>query len=264
MTPVADTPPAPQAYIDRKALQTEAYGTPQKLLDRMSIYRYQEPRLDLRVSVREFLGGVPGPVLDLGCGNGSYTRALREAGHAVIATDLSIGMATTAGTPAAVADAMALPYADATFGAAIALHMLYHVPEPAVALAEVRRVTRSGGTVVITTNALDDKTDLRRLHIDAAADVGITLDDSPVTGRFHLDAAEAMAKEIFTHVVRHDNRSEVSVPVADPVVTFIDSTRDWYGDGPEVLPYVRRRAEEIIAREGAFRFRTHSGFLVCR
>ena len=43
----------------------------------------------------------------------------------------------------------ALPFADASFDLVIAAHVLEHLPEPVAALAEMRRVLRPGGWVVI-------------------------------------------------------------------------------------------------------------------
>ena len=69
----------PPLYTDRDHLRTAAYADTTKLVNRMAIYDYQTPRHDLRTHVREFLSDVDGPMLDVGCGAGSYTRALREA-----------------------------------------------------------------------------------------------------------------------------------------------------------------------------------------
>jgi SAM-dependent methyltransferase len=250
-------------YTDRHTLQTSAYADTAKLRARMSIYEFQQPRHDLRIPVRGFLRDMRAPILDVGCGAGGYTRALRADGHTVIAVDLSEGMAAAAGAPAAVADAGALPFADRTFGAAIALHMLYHLPDPAAAIAEIRRTLRPGGTLVISTNAIGDKAELRQLHVDAAADIGFALPSGPAE-RFHLDEAESVVRDYFATVERHDLESVVSVPIPEPVVAFIDSTRAWYGDGEDVIAHVRDRVTAEIARNGTFDFRTHSGLLVCR
>src|SRR5215207_10478349 len=51
-------------------------------------------------------------------------------------------------------DAQAIPYADATFDAVIANHMLYHVPDRAKAIAEIRRVLKPTGTLYTATNGL--------------------------------------------------------------------------------------------------------------
>jgi ubiquinone/menaquinone biosynthesis C-methylase UbiE len=256
----------PDLFIDRESLRTNAYADPTQLKRRIAVYEYQQPRNDLRTHVREFLAGIDGPILDVGCGSGAYSRSLRAAhpGRLIVAADLSEGMAAAGGAPNAVADATALPFADRSFDAAVALHMLYHVPSPAAAIAEIRRVLRPGGTLVISTNAAGDKAELRRVHADAAAEVGFTLPSEGPAMRFNLDEAETIAGQYFTTVQRRDLESLVTVPIAEPVVAFIDSTRSWYGDSDHVIDHVRRMVEETIAREGAFRFRTHSGFLVCR
>jgi ubiquinone/menaquinone biosynthesis C-methylase UbiE len=251
-------------YTDRQALTTEACANSAKLRTRMSIYQYQEPRHDLRTNVVEYLHDESGPILDIGCGPGSYTRALREAGHEVIAADLSHGMVAEVGGPALAADAMALPVRASGVGAVIALHMLYHVPDPTKALTEFKRVLRPGGRLVISTNAPDDKTELRAVHVEAARRAGCPISDQGPGALFNLDEAELSARAVFNSVERHDLRSEVNVPTSAPVVAFIDSTRSWYGDGPEVLQHVESIVEDVIAARGAFTFATHSGFLVCR
>jgi SAM-dependent methyltransferase len=248
-------------HTDARVLRTEAYGNADKLRARMAIYQYQQPRHDLRTHVIGFLREVNGPVLDVGCGPGHFARALRAEGHDVLAADLSYSMAASTGVPASVADASALPFRDDAFGAATALHMLYHVPEPARALQEIKRVLRPGGTLVIATIAADDKAELRAAHKLAADRAGTPIPD---LGWFLLDKTEVLARGAFDTVERHDVRSTVEVPFVEPVVAYIDSTRAWYGDGPEVLPHLQDVVAEVIARNGAFTFATHTGFLVCR
>ncbi len=251
-------------YTDRDALRTTAYGSTDLLRARMSIYEYQNPRRDLRPIVTEFLAEVTGPVLDMGCGVGGYTRSLRAAGHPVIAADLSRAMATAAGPPAVLADATALPLRSGSFGAVIALHMLYHVPDPRAAIAEAQRLLGPDGLMVISTNASEDKAALRSLHAEAAIAAGRAIPLHGLSEHFHLDLAESMAREMFGEVKRHDLNSEVRVPEPEPVVAFIDSIRPWYGSPPEVTGHVRRIVTEAIERDGAFTFATHSGFLVCK
>ncbi len=256
----------PPLYTDRTTLRTAMYADPTKLKTRIAVYDYQEPRHDLRVHVRAFLDGIAGPFLDVGCGAGAYARMLRaeHPDDLVVAADLSAGMAAAGGAPNTVADATALPFPDGTFGAAIALHMLYHVPNPVAAITEIRRVLRPGGTVVISTNSADDKSALRAVHAQAAAEVGATIPGIGPSNAFNLDLAESLVREQFATVQRLDLESVVTVPIPEPVVAFIDSTRSFYNSPESVLPPVRRIVEEVIARDGAFTFRTHSGFLVCR
>src|SRR5436305_14202446 len=67
------------------------------------------------------------------------------------------------GWPLVEADAQALPLATASVGTAMANHMLYHVPDIALAARELRRVTRPGGVVLAVTNGGDHTEELGRL-----------------------------------------------------------------------------------------------------
>ena len=53
------------------------------------------------------------------------------------------------------------PYDDASFDAVIANHMLFHVPDRAKALAEMRRVLRPGGKLYTSTMGETHKKTLR-------------------------------------------------------------------------------------------------------
>lgn len=47
-------------------------------------------------------------------------------------------------------DGLRLPFADGTFNGVICLNALHHMPDYAVALSEIRRITRAGGRVVFS------------------------------------------------------------------------------------------------------------------
>lgn len=102
--------------------------------------------------------------LDVGCGNGAFTEMLvgRCAPASVHGIDPSEGQLAYARTrPAArVAqflrgDAMALPFPDDTFDAAVMPLVIFFVPDPAVGVAEMARVVCPGG--VVTAYAWDMK-----------------------------------------------------------------------------------------------------------
>ena len=91
---------------------------------------------------------------DIGCGNGAFTELLakRCAPAAVEGIDPSEGQiayARTRGRTGAArfqrGDAMALPYADRSFDAAVMALVIFFVPEPARGVAELARVLRPGG-----------------------------------------------------------------------------------------------------------------------
>jgi SAM-dependent methyltransferase len=99
-----------------------------------------------------------GLALDLGCGTGGALDALRAREGPVLGLDLRPeGLADTrARRPEAwllQADAVRLPLRDASVDVLTALDVLEHVDDRA-ALAEVRRVLRPGGVLLLTVPAL--------------------------------------------------------------------------------------------------------------
>ena len=94
--------------------------------------------------------------VDVGCGNGAFTEMLVErcAPVAVQGIDPSLEQIAYARERLAggsarfdVGDAMALPYADAGFDAAVMALVIFFVPDPAQSVAEMARVVRPGGSV---------------------------------------------------------------------------------------------------------------------
>lgn len=94
--------------------------------------------------------------IDVGCGNGAFTELLvdRCAPAEVQAIDPSEGQLSFARTrPAAkratfqLGDAMALPFPDRCFDAAVMALVIFFVPDPAKGVAEMVRVVAPGGTI---------------------------------------------------------------------------------------------------------------------
>lgn len=108
----------------------------------------------------DFAGVADGEkILDVGCGTGSLTFALAGAAHLseIAAIDYSpvfVAEAARRNTDPRIsilqADACALPFEEGTFDRALALLVLHFVPEAGKAVAEMRRVVRSGGVVAAT------------------------------------------------------------------------------------------------------------------
>lgn len=98
--------------------------------------------------------GRPTRVLDLPCGTGRMLRALRDDGYtALTGGDTSPAMrekssALVADATVVEADAMHLPFDDASFDAVVSLRFLFHVGDPARYFAEVARVLAPGGIFV--------------------------------------------------------------------------------------------------------------------
>ena len=112
-----------------------------------------------RSAVARIVGAGQGDlVLDLAAGTGTSTRAFTAAGARCVACDFSEGMLRVgAARPCpqagragfAAGDALALPFSDATFDVITISFGLRNVADPDVALAEMLRVTKPGGRLVI-------------------------------------------------------------------------------------------------------------------
>jgi demethylmenaquinone methyltransferase/2-methoxy-6-polyprenyl-1,4-benzoquinol methylase len=93
-------------------------------------------------------------VLDLAAGTGTSTLPFARAGAFAVPCDFSLGMLKVgkARLPQlgfTAGDAMRLPFADAAFDAVTISFGLRNVADPGLALAEMLRVTRPGGRLVI-------------------------------------------------------------------------------------------------------------------
>jgi len=93
-------------------------------------------------------------VLDLAAGTGTSSVPFAEAGARVVPCDFSLGMLTAgkARRPElgfVAGDALRLPFADASFDAVTISFGLRNVARTTDALAEMLRVTRPGGRVVV-------------------------------------------------------------------------------------------------------------------
>ena len=95
--------------------------------------------------------------LDVGCGNGAFTALLAErcapaSIDGIDPSEAQLAYARARPDSSGIArfergDAMALPFADATFDAAVMPLVIFFVPEPAVGVAEMVRVVQPGGLV---------------------------------------------------------------------------------------------------------------------
>jgi demethylmenaquinone methyltransferase/2-methoxy-6-polyprenyl-1,4-benzoquinol methylase len=106
-------------------------------------------RMATRRAVR---GGAGERVLDLAAGTGVSTVELAKDGAWCVAADFSLGMLRNGlhrQVPMVAADALQLPFADASFDAVTISFGLRNLVDPVAGLAEMARVTRPGGRLVV-------------------------------------------------------------------------------------------------------------------
>ena len=106
-------------------------------------------------------------VLELATGPGVLAKRIAPVTKRMLATDYSEGMIAESKKGACpnnlrfeVADAMDLPYADASFDAVIIVNALHLLPEPGRALREIARVLRPDG-ILIAPNFVKQRESLR-------------------------------------------------------------------------------------------------------
>lgn len=212
-------------------------------------------------------------VLDIGCGTGEVWRANgdRLPPWHITLGDQSAAMAH--GTAEAlsgmgnfssqVEDIQALSFVDGSFDGALACHMLYHVPDIARGISELRRVLRPGGVLYASTNS--DKTMAGLFELIAGLDPGMERkrgDDR----RFTLENAEAPLRAVFDSVELRVFDDSLHVTHPQPLLDYILSM---------ALPFRRLKTAEgqaaafaqiqrRIEDDGAIDIGKRAGVFICR
>jgi SAM-dependent methyltransferase len=252
------------------------YADDHNLRARQRLWQYQSPFLDIVSWVLDLGAVSPGRrVLDAGCGNGMYLRALRERHARAVGCDLSAGMLRTAGHPLVVnADVVALPVRDGAFDVVLAPHMLYHVADREQAIRELRRVLAPRGILVAVTNGARHGHPLHEL-IERAAGGGASGSGWRLPGRaadaFSAENAAAQLEAAFGLVtcVRPGVAPPVLVTNASVAADYVASMADSYADAaprpwPDIVEGVRAAVQQVIDAEGVFRISGDPAAFVCR
>lgn len=152
-------------------------------------------------------------------------------------------------------DVQRIPFADATFDAVIANHMLYHVPDRAAAYSEFSRVLKPGGRLYAATNGrftmreYDELVKRARRQGEEERGMRMIADSGQETG-FNLENGAAELSRRFSSVVMHRREDALVVTEAGPLVAYVEASEHLTG---EELAVLRALAEEMIRREGSIR-----------
>ncbi|WP_342362130.1 class I SAM-dependent methyltransferase [Terrarubrum flagellatum] len=212
-------------------------------------------------------------VLDIGCGPGWFWAASASAlpkGLKLVLADMSPGMVAEAvercnslpfaSVEGRQADAAALPFEDCAFDAVVAMHMLYHVADPAAAIAEMWRVLKPGGLLAVTTNGADN---MREIY--ALTTVFGSAPSDPAAALFGYDAAERLMQSQFGNVAYSDYPAKLRI--TDPEDIFLALTSYPPGDrASEAQQQAFRDAITLAFRQGngALESRKQTGLFLSR
>jgi SAM-dependent methyltransferase len=159
-------------------------------------------------------------------------------------------------------DAQQLPYADGTFDAVLSSFMMYHVPDRAAALGEIRRVLRPGGTLYIVTNGEN--------HMPETYDLMAKFSDSgerPAfsTKTFSLENAPEQLQPFFPTITLHRYEDSLAVTEAPPLVDYLLSSvaRHTLTDA-WVAALTSHIEGEIAAAGGVYTIRKDSGMFIAQ
>lgn len=253
----------------------DQYRNSSNLAARQRIYRFARGRGAWHRWVFDHLGELPSTarILELGCGNAALWRENLDripGGWDVTLSDLSPGMLADARANLghrssffafARVDAQAIPFANHTFDAVVANHMLYHVPVRGRAMHEIARVLKSGAPLLAATNGAAHIREVMNL-IDrfAARDSGAAVARPSIT--FTLGAGRDELLEHFPDVTIKPLDGELAVTDAQAVVDYVLSI----GHASESIdiPSLRAEVEREIHGTGAFRVTTSTGLLLAR
>lgn len=213
--------------LDKNLLRTQQYHNASRLTARAMLHaRFStNPTRWFSWLFGRFQAPAASNVLELGCGPGWLWLANREripTGWHITLTDFSEGMLAEARQNLAfvshpftfaVADVQAIPYSHGSFDMVIANHMLYHAPDIPAALAEIRRVLKTGGRFYASTLA-DDYMREFELFLPRRR---------PAHLSFNLDNGAALLAEQFEHVTLHRYDNTLAVTEAEPLIAYMVS-----------------------------------------
>jgi len=163
-------------YNDPAYLISKQYHKPNNLNARIKLHeQYSTGKQDWYGFVRQFLNLQPGDtLLGMGEGNGmqwrTQTASLPERFSAFL-SDVSVGMISEAayslrdyaGFGFLCFDAQFVPFSAGQFDLITANHMLYHVPDPDLAISEAARLLKPEGRFIAATNGIGHMEHLQEL-----------------------------------------------------------------------------------------------------
>lgn len=256
-----------QTYLSKQYQDASNFNARVELSRRFSVNKYGFHRWVFD----HFQRDVQSKLLELGCGPGELWQSNREripSGWQITLTDFSPGMLQEArqklGTECftyEVADAQALPFADASFDAVIANHMLYHIPDLPRALGEIQRVLKPAGRLYATTIGREHMREMRELlrkHWPRGRW------SSATSNPFVLENGEEQLAPFFPQITLDIYEDALEVTEAEPLAAYAFSGRLGSLLTPEMRASFTEMLRQELAEHGSIHITKSSGIFEAR
>lgn len=268
--------PPTRFACDQDYLRDVQYRSPERLAARANLHRkYRTAKTPWFCWLASQVDWPPGAdVLEVGCGPGwLWEHAVDDLpdGLRLTLTDLSGAMVETAVSRVAglgkfdvagdVADAQRLPFPGATFDLVVANHMLYHVREPAIAVAELARVLRPAGQLLAAANGPHDLSELWEIRTEVFGQ----RPDEGLTRRFGALSGLPMIKAVFGEVEWRTYADQLRCTDPADVIAYLTSFPPGEDAGPEIVAELSRAVHDRFENgSGVFTITKDSGaFVAC-
>jgi len=206
-------------------------------------------------------------ILELGCGHGLLWKENLNRipkGWTITLSDLSPGMLDAAWRNLVVSgrafqfkeiDAQEIPLAERTFEAVIANFMLYHVPDRAKAIREIKRVLKPGGFLFAATvgeNHMQEMMQwLGQVHIGNIW--------QSYANPFTLENGADQLKPFFSNVSLSRYEDSLNVTEVEPVMAYLRSSLRASELSGDELSKVRANLEKRLKEQGRILITKDSG-----
>lgn len=212
-------------------------------------------------------------VLDIGCGPAWFwASVIKDVPENLDLTlaDQSAGMVEEAVTRCTQlpfgsltgrqAEATAMPFENDSFDMVIAMHMLYHLPDPAAGIAEMFRVLKPGGFLAVTTNGAGNMLGIYELTTVFGSEPF-----DPSAAVFGYDKAKELMRARFGNVTFSQHPAHMRI--TDPEDVFLALTSYPPGDGAseaELDAFRKAIAAAFERGKGVLEVEKETGLFVSR
>ncbi len=222
-------------------------------------------------------------VLECGCGPGWLWRSSLEripSDCHITLSDLSSGMVAEA--KAALADSAhrfsfevvnveELPFENKQFDIVVANHMLYHVPDRAKALGEIRRVLKDNGRLLAATNG--------QKHLQEIGQFGAKLFPKQIKSlqksrlqrtqgmahtAFGLENGRQQLAPFFSHIDLLEYEDGLRITKVAPLIAYILSMASISDISNEILETLTSFLEQELAKHGSIYISKESGLFIAK